>query len=68
MVIVSILLFVFGLLMLIRPSLIWTITESWKSNDATEPSDLYLWSTRFGGVMCTLVGIAAICVYFFVSA
>jgi hypothetical protein len=31
-----------GLLMTIRPDVVWTIKESWKSNDATEPSDFYL--------------------------
>jgi hypothetical protein len=31
-----------GLLATIRPEIVWTIKESWKSNDATEPSDLYL--------------------------
>jgi hypothetical protein len=46
---------------------VWTITESWKSNDAAKPSDLYLWSTRFGGVMLTLVGLAGVYVYLFVS-
>jgi hypothetical protein len=43
-----------------KPALFWAITEIWKSNDATEPSDLYIWHTRFGGVMCSLVGFAGI--------
>ncbi|WP_261807831.1 DUF6199 family natural product biosynthesis protein [Paenibacillus sp. N3.4] len=30
------------------------------SNDATEPSDLYLMSTRLGGVMCMLAAIGCI--------
>ncbi|MEK3917678.1 DUF6199 family natural product biosynthesis protein [Paenibacillus sp. FSL H7-0331] len=68
MIIVTVLLLLCGLLMLIRPAILWTITESWKSNDAAEPSDLYLWSTRFGGVMFTLVGLAGVYVYLFVSA
>lgn len=49
-----------GLIMIIRPQWIWAITEEWKSNDATEPSDFYLLSTRFGGVMCTLAGIGGV--------
>jgi uncharacterized membrane protein len=64
MIILGVLLVLFGLLMLFKPTLIWLITESWKSDDATEPSDLYIWSTRFGGVMCTLAGIAAVLVWF----
>ncbi|MDD9270437.1 DUF6199 family natural product biosynthesis protein [Paenibacillus sp. GCM10023248] len=51
-----------GLLMLFKPSMIWNVTESWKSNDATEPSSLYVWSTRFGGVMVTMVGLACLMV------
>jgi hypothetical protein len=54
---------IFGLLMLIRPTLIWTITESWKSNDATEPSNMYILSSRLGGVICTLIGIGWIIAY-----
>jgi hypothetical protein len=54
-----------GLLMIIRPHLIWAITESWKSNDATEPSDLYVWSTRCGGILCTLAGFGGIFTYLF---
>jgi hypothetical protein len=65
MVIIAVLLTLFGLLMLVRPAVIWTITESWKSNDATEPSDMYILSTRFGGVMCTLAGAGVIITYSF---
>jgi hypothetical protein len=60
MLILFILLTLFGLVMLIRPTTIWQITESWKSDDATEPSDMYIWYTRFGGVICTLAGIGGI--------
>ncbi|WP_169091605.1 DUF6199 family natural product biosynthesis protein [Paenibacillus sp. PL91] len=49
-----------GILMLIKPTLIWSMTEMWKSNDATEPSSLYIGSIRFGGTMCTLAGIGGI--------
>jgi uncharacterized membrane protein len=63
MIILTVLLTLVGLLMIVLPSVIWTITESWKSNDATEPSDLYILSTRFGGVMCTLTGVGGIVVH-----
>jgi len=63
MIILAILLIIFGLFMLVYPATIWKITESWKSSDATEPSDLYLLSTRFGGTMCILVGFGGIIVY-----
>jgi hypothetical protein len=46
--------------MIIKPSFFWLITESWKSSVGTEPSDLYVLSTRFGGIMITLAGIGAV--------
>lgn len=52
-----------GLLMIVKPALIWHIAERWKSADAIEPSDLYLFSTRFGGIMVTLLGVIGILVY-----
>ncbi|MFE8699975.1 DUF6199 family natural product biosynthesis protein [Cytobacillus sp. FJAT-54145] len=55
----------FGVLLIIKPSLLWLLTESWKSADGTEPSNLYIWSTRFGGVMFMLVGISTVVVTFF---
>jgi len=51
--------------MIVRPDVIWTIAESWKSNDGTEPSDLYILSTRIGGVMFTLAGVGGTIAYFF---
>lgn len=60
MIIVGIVLIVVGVLMLVRPDVVWSITESWKSNDATEPSKLYKLSIRFGGIVCTLVGIGLV--------
>lgn len=42
------------------PDLVREITESRKTGDGTEPSDLHIRNTRFGGVMCLLAGIAGI--------
>jgi hypothetical protein len=56
------LLVIFGIFMLEKPTLIWSITEMWKSNNATEPSYFYSESIRFCGVMCTLAGIGGIIV------
>ncbi|WP_212960454.1 DUF6199 family natural product biosynthesis protein [Cohnella xylanilytica] len=52
----SVLLMLAGLFLLTKPAVWWKITEVWKSNDATEPSDLYLWNTRIGGALCLLAG------------
>ncbi len=40
--IVSVLLILLDFLILFKPTLIWLITESWKSNDVTEPSSFYV--------------------------
>lgn len=53
-----------GLCMLIWPKTIYQFIESWKSNSATQPSKLYIFSLRFGGSICTLVGLAGV-IYFF---
>ncbi len=46
-----------GLLELLAPNLWWELTESWKSNSSSEPSDFYLKITRISGVFFTVVGI-----------
>ncbi|PYI50931.1 MULTISPECIES: DUF6199 family natural product biosynthesis protein [Paenibacillaceae] len=60
---ISLLLIILGLLMVIRPSIVWTIIESWKSHDATEPSGLYVVSARIGGVLFILAGIGGVLGY-----
>ncbi|WP_226669659.1 DUF6199 family natural product biosynthesis protein [Metabacillus litoralis] len=61
---IGIILTIIGVTMIVKPSIFWVLTESWKSNDRTEPSNLYKWSTRFGGIMMTIAGIGGIIVYF----
>lgn len=67
LLLLSLFITIFGLVALIKPEFIWQLTESWKSNDATEPSDFYVFSTRFGGVCCTLAGIGGLFVFFFLE-
>ncbi|MGM0883767.1 MAG: DUF6199 family natural product biosynthesis protein [Bacillota bacterium] len=49
--------------MFFKTALFWKITEQWTSEEGTEPSDLYNWNTRFGGIICTLVGFVCLLVY-----
>ena len=49
-----------GLLLFLKPGLVWKLTEQWKSYRADEPSDLYLLSTKLGGILFALLGIALI--------
>ena len=54
----SIFLLIAGVLMLCFPDVVYSITESWKSNASGEPSGLYKLHIRIGGIACSLVGIA----------
>lgn len=60
MVLQGIILMIIGVTMIVKPSIIWMITERWKSIDGTEPSDFYNWSTRFGGTLATIAGIGTV--------
>lgn len=51
--------------MLAKPRLFFELTESWKHDGgADEPSEAWLFSMRFGGVMCVLAGICGVIVPF----
>lgn len=49
-----------GLLMLRKPDCFWLISEKWKSDSADGPSDLYIFSTKIGGIVFLVV--AAFCI------
>lgn len=57
-IVLGIIVAIVGLVMLIKPQAVYTLTESWKSNTTGEPSDFYLLSTRIGGGFFVVVGIA----------
>lgn len=63
MLIGGIVLVLIGLCFLLCPSMIYELTESWKSNVSAEPSDLYRLHIRIGGIICTLVGAVGIVTY-----
>lgn len=46
-----------GMVMFLKPHIVWRLTEEWKSYGADEPSDLYLKSTKMGGILFALVGV-----------
>ena len=64
-ILLSLLLVGLGIIMLLKPRLFFDITESWKSHTSSEPSKMYLFSTRLGGVMCLLAGIFGLVVIVF---
>lgn len=53
-----------GAFLLLKPDLYWRLTERWKSYYADEPSDIYIRSTKLGGVLVALIGVAIIITYF----
>lgn len=57
-IILTIIIAIVGIFMILKPEIIYDITESWKNNRSGEPSDLYLLSTKIGGVLCLLLGVA----------
>ncbi|WP_028563605.1 DUF6199 family natural product biosynthesis protein [Paenibacillus pinihumi] len=65
MSVLYILLLLVGAVMFTKPKVLWVLTESWKSNDGTEPSGLYLFSTRFGGLFFFLAGLAGVSTLFY---
>ena len=56
-VLAGVVLVVLGVFLFVRPDLVWKLTEQWKSYRADEPSDLYVKSTKFGGVAFALLGV-----------
>ena len=55
-IILSLIVLAAGILMLAKPELVYSISESWKHDGGTEPSNLYVISIRTGGAFCVLVG------------
>ena len=49
-----------GAFLFFRPDLVCKLTEQWKSYRADEPSELYVISTKVGGVVFALCGVAAV--------
>lgn len=65
MILLLILLLIIGIIMFLKPDIIWMITESWKSDNAYGPSNSYKISTKICGVMMFLVGLVSLIVYVF---
>ncbi len=49
-----------GVFILLKPHLVWKLTEEWKSYRADEPSDLYLISAKIGGSLFVVLGVIMI--------
>jgi hypothetical protein len=51
-------------LMEFAPEKVYDFTQGWKNASDADPSPAFLLSTRFGGIVFALVGIAAIVLQF----
>ena len=49
-----------GVFAFLKPEAIWKLTEQWKYSYADEPSELYRFSTKLGGVIFVGIGVAAV--------
>ena len=54
-----------GAVMVLKPRLFFDITESWKNSVNGDPSALYLFNTRLGGIFCLLIGIGGFVILVF---
>ncbi len=60
----GILFFALGMVIFLKPGLVWKLTEEWKSYRADEPSELYLKVTKIGGIFLALFGIVMVALPF----
>lgn len=51
---------ILGFIMIFAPKVFYDITQGWKNSSDAEPSHIFIFSTRFGGIMFIIVGIAAL--------
>ena len=55
--ILSVILIAIGIMMLFKPRSFYELTQSWKHEGGSGPSDAFLLSARLGGAMFVLAGI-----------
>ena len=58
--IIGIFLVIIGGIMLIKPKIMWRVSESWKIKTNAEPTELYMILVRIGGCILVIGGICAI--------
>ena len=53
----AIIFLIFGFWMITVPWVLWWITESWRTKDAKEPSNLYIRTSEITGVLFMIFGV-----------
>lgn len=64
-VVIGIVVIIIGLVSVISPKSVFIISESWKFEEKTEPSDTYIYNVKFGGYITIVVGVIFIIMQFF---
>lgn len=62
----SIIVLLVGIFVVIKPKIVYDLTQNWRNAKSAEPSQLYLFVTRIWGVLFILLGIAGLIVFLFV--
>ncbi|WP_047981498.1 DUF6199 family natural product biosynthesis protein [Ornithinibacillus contaminans] len=57
--IIVVLLISTGAISLLKPNLVWRLSERWKTKEAEEPSETFLIRERLVGIWSILLGIGA---------
>lgn len=60
----GLILLILGVILLWKPQWVFFIVESWKHSGETEPTDMFIFSTRLGGTIMATVGIVGIILQF----
>lgn len=63
-ILIGIIFIVIGFIMLILPRTFYAIIESWKNHTQGEANLLFCISTRIGGAMLLVLGVASIIIQF----
>ena len=61
----SIVVLLIGILIVLKPKIVYNLTQKWRSANNSEPSALYIFVIRFWGVLFVLLGIAALIILLF---
>ncbi|MBS3681407.1 hypothetical protein KGF86_14490 [Ornithinibacillus massiliensis] len=55
-----VILIVYGLLAILKPEIGWENSEKWKTLDAEEASEAYLWQVRISGVISIFLAVSVL--------
>ncbi|WP_245600037.1 DUF6199 family natural product biosynthesis protein [Paenibacillus harenae] len=63
---IFVMLILIGIVNIIFPSIGWYLKHGWAVDGDSEPSDTYLFMTKFGGVIAVVIGSILLIISFFI--